>query len=101
MLNQVVIVGRMTHSICKADSIESKDTYLVTLNVPRNMKDEAGMYPVDSIPVLLVGSIADGVSDHATVGDLLGVKGRLIVINNTLKLYAEKVTFLSSNKGGE
>lgn len=91
MLNQVVIVGRISHMT------DSK----ITLAVPRPYKNEAGVYDTDFIPVRIKGGIAENILAYCKKTDVVGVKGRLEVDHGKLLLLAEKVSFLSSGKHNE
>ena len=102
VLNQTVIVGRVTcdPKICEADS-DNKVTNL-TLAVPRSYKNIDGKYDTDFLDVTLWKSIAENTVEYVKKGNLVGVKGRLEteVVDNikTTRIVAEKVTFLSSKK---
>ena len=96
MLNQTVIIGRVVELL----SFEKDGKKLMDLKlaVARGEKNENGEYITDLIPCQVEGTMAENVAVYCNVGDLVGVKGRLAVIDNTLKLVAEKVTFLSTKK---
>lgn len=102
MLNQIVIVGRMTGDVKK---IDGKTCGEITLAVQRSYKNEEGIYETDFIDCQLNGGLLENVKDYCKKGDVVGVKGRLqtLVVDDvkTTIVIAEKVTFLSSNKGGE
>ena len=88
MLNQVVIVGRISHIT------DSK----ITIAVSRSYKNEEGVYDTNFIPVKIKGGIANNVSTYCKKGDVIGIKGRLETDHGKLLLLAEKVSFLSSGK---
>ena len=101
MLNQLCLVGRLV-------SDPSNDT--VTLAVPRSYKNAEGSYDTDFIPVKLLGGIAQSTVEYCRKGDLIGVKGRIECkseddgdghYTRKMTVVAERVTFLSANKGGE
>ena len=96
MLNQTVIIGRVVELL----SFEKDEKKLMDLKlaVPRDEKNKNGEYITDLIPCQVNGAMAHNVAAYCSVGDLVGVKGRLAVIDNTLKLVTEKVTFLSTKK---
>ena len=77
MLNQCVIVGRV------------KDFFQNELTI---QADE------ERIVVELTGTILQNALDYLKVEDLVGIKGKIL---NGNKIHAEKITFLSSNRGGE
>lgn len=102
MLNQIVIVGRLT-SDPKIKEVENKKVSYITLAVPRSYKNEEGIYDTDFIDCILWNMIAENTAEYCRKGDLVGIKGRLQTTINedqtkTNEVIAEKVTFLSSNK---
>jgi len=76
---------------------------MLTLAVPRSYKNENGEYETDFIPVRLFGGVAENTCEYVKKSDLIGIKGRLqstqMASGYVIELIAEKVTFLSSNKG--
>lgn len=95
MLNQVVMVGRIKN-------IDVKDNKCyIKITVPRSYKNENGEYENDILDTMVVGGMVDNVENYCTVGDLIGVKGRLEETNKGMIVVAEKVTFLSSKKVDE
>lgn len=88
MLNQVVLVGRISTTIQ-----ENK----LTLAVPRSFKNEDGIYETDFIPVYISGTMADTTREYTRTGDIVGIKGRVQRNSDTTEIIAEKVTFLSSS----
>lgn len=110
MLNQVVLVGRLTDdpSVTKTESGQKVST--VTLAVNRSFKNPEGIYETDFIRCILWNVIAENTSEYCKKGDIVGVKGRIQVSNYvdkdnnkkyTTEVIAEKVTFLSSKKTEE
>ena len=107
MLNQVVLVGRLTKDPEVRELENGKQVSTITLAVQRNFKNEEGVYETDFINCDLWNGVAQNTSEYCKKGDIVGVKGRLQMDsfedkegNNktVLKVAAEKVTFLSSNK---
>ena len=98
MLNQTVIVGRITKDIEIKELENGKKVVNLTIAVPRSYKNEEGIYDTDFIPCTLWNTIATSVSEYCKKGDLVGIKGRLENKEDGLVLIAEKVTFLSSGK---
>ena len=100
MLNQVVLVGRLTREIQINKADTGKKIANITLAVPRSFKNMDGLYDTD-----FIDSVATNTSEYCHKGDILGVKGRIqsrIVDQNdtkrnVLEVIAEKVTFLTSN----
>lgn len=100
MLNQTVLVGRIYNII---DNTFMNGGVKLVMTIPRGIKNEEGMYPNDYITVQLKGSMANNTLEYCKVGNLVGVKGTLQCENeyDAVTVIAEKVTFLSSSKGGE
>lgn len=95
MLNQVVLVGRLTEEI-KPIKLKDKDAATMTLSVSRTYKNDKGEYDIDYIECTLFGGVVDATKEYCHTGDILGVKGSLEYIDNKLTVIASKVTFLSS-----
>ena len=104
MLNQIVLVGRLT----KDPEIITHDNNIkrtaVDLAVPRSYKNVDGVYETDYIKCVLWNGIAKNTCEYCKKGDLIGVKGRLQTDSyekdgnkmKSLSVVAEKITFLSS-----
>ena len=101
MLNQIVLVGRITRDVEKKE-VDGKTFIELELAIPRSYKNEDGIYETDFIDCLLWGGIAENVMEYCRKGDLVGVKGRvqteIVDDHKTTNVIAEKVTFLSSGK---
>lgn len=87
MLNQIVLVGRLKY--IGLDFIE----------LAVNKKDNPEEY--DIIPVTLSENIVDNVKNYCTLEDVVGIKGNISNKDGRLIIVANKVTFLSSRKGGD
>ncbi len=109
MLNQVVLVGRLTRNPEVKELDDGKKLSGMTLAIPRSFKNAEGEYETDFIEVKLWNQIAENTSEYCKKGDIVGVKGRLqsrVVEKEDNKEYlteiiAEKVTFLSSRSEKE
>ena len=109
MLNQVVLVGRLTSDpeAVTLDGGHKKSIFNVA--VPRSFKNSNGEYETDFIRCVLWDAIATSTAEYCHKGDIVGIKGRIQVTqyeeNNEKKylteVVAEKVTFLSSKKQEE
>ena len=106
MLNQVVIVGRLTRDP-EIKELENKKEGYIILAIPRSYKNAEGIYETDFVKCSIYDNIASNVNDYCNKGDIVGVKGRLETVTEEkedgekiykLKVIAEKVTFLSSAK---
>lgn len=108
MLNQIVIVGRLTDKpkIEEYNEGEGKRSQ-ITLAVPRSYKNVDGEYDTDFVDCILWGPIAENTAEYCHKGDIVGVKGRIQTSTyeaedgskkKSTQIVAEKVTFLSSSK---
>ena len=100
MLNQIVLVGRITKTPEMMENQDGSKFAIINLAVPRTFKNENGEYDTDFIDCTLYKSIAENTCKYCKKGDLVGVRGRIQNLNNTaqLQIVAEKVTFLSNRK---
>ncbi len=107
MLNQIVLVGRLTREpeIKNVDDVKSVSN--VTLAIPRSYKNADGEYDTDFVDVTLWNGVAQNTAEYCKKGDLIGVKGRVQTDSyeneegkmvSKLNVIAEKVTFLSQAK---
>ena len=105
MLNQVVLVGRLTADPQAENYDNGKKYSHITLAIPRSLKNAEGIYDTDFIKCTLWNAIADSTAEYCHKGDIVGIRGRLQ--NNsykdqegnmkyTLDVIADKVSFLSS-----
>lgn len=109
MLNQVILVGRLTKDITINKSDNGVKVATITLAIPRSFKNSDGQYDTDFVNCVAFDSIADNTSEYCSKGDIIGVKGRIqsrVVEKDNQKDYlteiiAEKVTFLTSKSKEE
>ena len=110
MLNQVVLVGRLTSDLEKKELEDGKSVVNMTLAIPRSFKNANGEYETDFVNCTLWNAIAENTAEYCKKGDIVGVKGRLQTSNFEkedgskafrLDVVAEKVTFLSSKSKDE
>lgn len=109
MLNQVVLVGRLTSDpeVIKLDGGHKKSSFNVA--VQRSYKNQNGEYESDFIRCILWDAIATSTCEYCKKGDIVGIKGRIQVTQYEedgkkrflSEVVAEKVTFLSSKKQEE
>lgn len=102
MLNQVVMVGRLT-SDPEINEVENdRKVVTITLAVQRSYKNAEGVYDTDFIKCTLWNGIAETTAEYCEKGDLVGVRGRIQTTNVddkiVMEVVAEKVSFLSSGK---
>ena len=109
MLNQIVLVGRLTRNMKINKSENGKRIANISLAIPRSFKNMEGTYDTDFIDCVAFENIAENTASYCSKGDIVGVKGRVqsrVVEKDGKKEYlmdivAEKVTFLSSRKKEE
>lgn len=109
MLNQIVLVGRLTKDIVVNKSDKGIKVATLRLAIPRSFKNSEGVYDTDFIDCVLFDSVAENTSEYCKKGDIVGVKGRIqsrIIEDDEKKqtimeIVAEKVTFLSSKSKEE
>ena len=108
MLNQIILVGRLTRNITVHKSENGIKVATISLAIPRSFKNSDGNYDTDFIDCVAFDLVAENTSEYCEKGDVVGVKGRVqsrVVEKddkkeNVLEIICEKVTFLSS-KGKE
>lgn len=110
MLNQIVLVGRLTKDLEVKEVENGKSVSNITLAVPRNFKNADGEYDTDFIDCTLWNGVAQNTAKYCKKGDIVGVKGRMQTNSYEkddgtkefkLNVIAEKVTFLSSRPDPE
>ena len=105
MLNQVVLVGRLTRDIVVNKSDKGIKVATISLAIPRSFKNSEGLYDTDFVDCVAFDSIASNTSEYCKKGDIVGVKGRVqsrTIENegkkeNIMDIICEKITFLSSH----
>lgn len=106
MLNQIILVGRLTRDIAVHDSEGGCKVATISLAIPRSFKNSEGTYDTDFIDCVAFEQIAENTSEYCSKGDVVGVKGRIqsrVIEKEDQKEYrteiiCEKITFLSSKK---
>lgn len=101
MLNQFVLVGRLTKDPELVELENEKKVSNITLAIPRNYKNSNGEYDTDYIDCTLWNNVAENTSNYCKKGDLIGVRGKMKVNfdkenNKKMTVVGERVTFLSS-----
>ncbi len=105
MLNQIILVGRLTRDVVVNKSDNGTKVATISLAIPRSFKNSEGSYDTDFIDCVAFESIAENTSEYCSKGDIVGVKGRVqsrIIEKedkreNVVEIIAEKVTFLSNH----
>ena len=110
MLNQAILVGRLTKEPEVRETESGKKVTNITLAVGRSYKNVNGEYEADFIDCVLWNQIAENTAEYCRTGDIVGIRGRLetrLVENEDgtktkrQEVIADKVTFLSSGKQKE
>ncbi len=104
MVNNVMLVGRLTHDIEVKKLDSGKDVTRVSLAVNRSYKNADGVYETDFIDCVLWDGLANNACDYCKKGDVVGIRGRLQtsyyekddVKHKVIDVVVEKLTFLSS-----
>ena len=89
MLNQVILVGKVSQSVC-LESRENEEYVSMVLSVG----DE-------EIPVTLSKALSMQVIDFVRVGTTIGVKARLKCVKGSIEVCAEKLTFINTKEKGD
>ena len=109
MLNQIILVGRLTHDIVVNKSDNGVKVATISLAIPRSFKNSDGTYDTDFIRCVAFDVIAENTCEYCSKGDIVGVKGRVQSRNvekddkmeTIMEIICEKVTFLSSKSKEE
>lgn len=106
MLNQIVLVGRITRELEVEELENGKKVATMNIAIPRSFKNMNGEYETDFIDIRVWDGIAENVKEYCRKGDIVGIKGRLqstlttnedgFINGKNIEVVAEKVTFLSS-----
>ena len=105
MLNQIVLVGRLTKDIQVNKSEKGTKVATISLAIPRSFKNVEGTYDTDFIDGVAFDVTAENTASYCAKGDIVGVKGRVqsrTIENegkkeNIMDIICEKITFLSSH----
>lgn len=101
MLNQCVVVGKILTMPRTLIGLE-EGQYCFEVAVPRVGTSNT----TDRITCITTENIATNMNNYTSPQDIIGVKGSIRTINDTMYVLAEKVTFLSTHRndnveGGE
>ena len=110
MINEVVLVGRLTRNIEVRYTQSEKAVGNFTLAINRRFKNQNGEYETDFIDCVVFGKQAETMAQYTKKGDLIGVEGsiqkRAYEDKEGNKRYSteimvEKITFIQTNKKSE
>ena len=106
MLNQVVLVGRLTKDIELKTAENGKKYANLSIAVHRPYKNEAtNEYETDFINITIFEKVAENTAEYCKKGDIVGVKGSLRsnsferedgTKEYRLEAVGERVTFLTT-----
>ena len=104
MLNQVVLVGRLTSDMEVKESEDGKKYCNMNLAIPRSFKNADGVYDTAFVVIKTFDNVAQNTAEYVNKGDIVGVKGRIQTGTYekdgekkfSMDIIGEKVTFLSS-----
>lgn len=98
MNNLFTIIGRVK----EISEFIDNDLIELKVEVTRNFKDVDGEYKKDIITVLVYQIMAKNINEYCSVGDLIGIKGRIQTKETGyLELIAEKISFLAQKREEE
>lgn len=109
MLNQVIIIGRLTSDL-EIKEVNEQKVANFSVAVQRSYKNADGVYEADFINCTAWNNVATNTAEYCHKGDLVGVKGNLTTDSYedkegnkryVTKVNVEKITFLSSKKTEE
>jgi len=106
MLNNVVIVGRLTKDPEVIETEKGNKRTFIVIAIPRPFKNSDGLYETDFIKCILWNSVAEHTCEYCKKGDVVGIKGRIQTSNYekdgkmvyVTEVIAERITFLSDSK---
>lgn len=110
MLNQIILVGRLTCDVAVHKTEKGGKVATVSLAIPRSFKNSEGVYETDFVDCIVFDTVAENTAEYCSKGDVVGVKGRIQTrkfetedekVRQVTEVIGEKVTFLSSKKHEE
>ena len=90
MLNQVVLVGRLTRNIKINKGESGKKIATISLAIPRSFKNMDGTYDTDFVDCVAFENVASNTAQYCGKGDIVGIKGRIqsrVIENEDKKRY--------------
>ena len=107
LLNQVVLVGRLTSDLEIKETENGKKLSTMTLAVQRSYKNVDGEYEADFVDIVIWDLVAENTVEFCRKGDLVGIRGRIQTSTyeaddgtkrKVTEVIADRVSFLSSKK---
>ena len=100
MMNEVVLVGRLTKDPEVVTTENNKKRALITLAVPRKFKNVDGIYETDFIRIVLWNVIALNTKEYCRI-QITSYKDSRENTHYSTDIIAEKITFLTSKKAND
>lgn len=110
MLNQVILIGRLTHDPEVKVLDDGRKVSYVSLAVQRPFKNMDGNYETDFIKITVWEGLASSIESYCSKGVLVAVKARIQTWKyelqderklNMIEVIAERISFLSSSAKAE
>ncbi len=110
MLNQLIIIGRLTHDPETKILEDGRKVSDITLAVQRTFKNMDGNYDTDFIKVTVWEGLATAIEPYCKKGVMIAVKARVQTWKydlpddrklNMLEVIAERISYLSSSSKNE
>ncbi len=108
MLNQTILVGRLTHDPELRKSEEGRSVTTIRVAVQRSFKSgETNEYETDFFSCTLWSGIAEATVDYCKKGSIIGIKARLAQKDYSVEgqkhfsypeIIVEKISFISNGK---
>lgn len=76
-MNNVILVGRLAADPILEEFETNKKRTVIDLAVPRNYKNQEGIYEADFIRCILWNGIALNASKYCKIGDAIALRGRI------------------------
>ena len=70
MLNQIILVGRLTKNIVVNKSDNGVKVATLSLAIPRSFKNSEGLYDTDFIDCVMFDNIAKNTAEYCNKGDI-------------------------------
>ncbi len=103
MFNEVVLVGKVVKQPILKEVSSGTKLSTAVLEIEKGFKNGVGVVESDFVTIVLWRGIAEALVDCATIGSMVGIKGRLQTRTfetsehqriTTMEVVAEKVSFL-------
>ncbi len=90
MINNVIIIGRLTEDPVVKVLESGTSVCTVTLAVTRGYKNMGGEYDTDFIKCVLWEGIANNTAEYCKKGSVVGIKGRIASRDSTIYFSKEE-----------